>query len=121
MTQSREERIKALRAVLQKKWVVRSMSTTDFRPARGPNHPGQIPEPFHIYLLPSMERSGAYWADRSRAQLFDSPQEAEAEANRCLPADSAVRVNIAPALDDDMPTYWELDKLRFQRKQAARS
>jgi hypothetical protein len=98
------------------KWVVRSMTTTDWVPAYGPGRPEQKPEPYHIYLLPYLERRGAYWADIGRAELFDSPQAAETEAKRCLSPESAARVDIVPALDRGIPTYWELDKAAWERR-----
>ena len=39
------------------RYVIRSMSTTDARP-------GQQVVPYHIYLLPPLERSGAYWSSK---------------------------------------------------------
>ena len=98
------------------KYVVRSMTTTDadWR-TRAPV------TPYHIYLVPPMERGGAYWGSKYRAQLFDSPQEAEAEVARCLPRDGEYGsyVNIVPADDRDVPTYWDIQELNKPRQDAA--
>lgn len=91
------------------KYVVRSMSTTDY--CLG----GPAIRQYHIYLLPRAERKGAYWATYG-AQVFDTPQEAEAEAKRSLPRDD--HWQIAPLNDTTMMDYWDLDQLIYDRSKA---
>lgn len=79
------------------KYVVRSMSTTD-------SVRGSAPVPYHVYLLPPEKRLGAYWSSPHRAQLFASPQEAEAEAVRS----NTSGYQVAPADDTQMPAYWDI-------------
>src|SRR5215831_19646157 len=82
------------------KYVVRSMSTSDWN--------GRDPVvPYHIYLLPPTERAGAYWASYFRAQLFDTPQAAEAEARRSLKSDYW-NWDVVPANHESCPDFWEL-------------
>jgi len=89
-------------------YVVRSMTTTDFD-----IRSGRPVTPYHIYLLPPELRHGAYWSGTYRAMTFDSPQDAEAEANRCL--SNPNNANIVPLDDHDIPTYWELRDLARAR------
>ncbi len=98
MTISHEERlarIAARRAALAGKFVIRSMSTTDYTPTTPVR-------PYHIYLKPAHERSFAYWAQFG-AQIFDSAEEAQAEADRI----KLSGYDIAPA-DGSGPTFWEI-------------
>jgi hypothetical protein len=78
-----------------------------------------MPAPFHTYLLPR-PRGGAYWGSKYRAQVFSSPQEAEAEAKSALNHD---RYDIVPYDHRDVPDYWELSadwQIRAaQRREAA--
>jgi hypothetical protein len=92
------------------KYVVRSMTTTDFDVRSG-----KAPVPYHIYLMPSIKRVGAYWSSAFQAEMFDSPQAAEAEAKRSLSND---HYDIVPFSDKDVPTYWELQDMRRARKAA---
>jgi hypothetical protein len=84
----------------QTKYVIRSMSTTDYDVRTG-----QGSEPFHIYLMPSAKRAGAYWGGKFAGEVFDTPQAADVEAKRSLPDG---RYQIAMLDDRTMPTYWEL-------------
>lgn len=93
------------------KYVVRSMTTTDFDVVRGIQA-----EPYHIYLMPPHKRVGAYWASIFHAQLFDTPQEAEAEIARSLhglyPHQPDTDSQVVPVDDSKMPAYWELRDAR---------
>lgn len=67
------------------KFVIRSMSTTDYRPAyrRGDYfEPAQQPKPYHIFLKEAGKRHGAYWASYGDIARFETAEEAEAEAKR---------------------------------------
>ncbi len=55
------------------RYVIRSMSTTDWRP-------GQQVVPYHIYLLPSRERGGAWWSSSHyRAERYETLEDAQVE------------------------------------------
>ena len=80
-------------------YVVRSMSTTDYRPG------GDRVVPYHIYLMKPEARTGAYWNQGIyHAQRFASPQQAEAEAVRLKLANW----DVAPFDHGAMPDFWEL-------------
>lgn len=86
-------------------FVIRSMSTTDYRPAMRCGTtliPEQKPQPYHIYLKPVGQRSGAYWANHiGQAMRFANVAEAQAEADRIsLPGYEISAV-------DDPTTYWD--------------
>lgn len=79
-------------------FIIRSMSTTDFRP-------GTPSVPFHVYLKPMNKRAGAWWS-RSliEAQVFDTIEAAEAEWRRVF-SDVLGTQDIAPR-DCTIPV-WE--------------
>jgi hypothetical protein len=87
------------------KYVVRSMSTTDMPECK----------PYHVYLMPSHKRTGAYWTSGLwDAQRFDTPQEAEAEIARSLKDWNGKpdhRSQIVPEDHRHVPTYWEIQGL----------
>jgi hypothetical protein len=91
-------------------FVIRSMTTTDYDFRR----PSTPVVPYHIYLLPSHKRRGAYWSSKWEAERFDTIEAAEAEVARSLPVrdkwDS--RPEIVPVNDDNIPTFWDNQKLR---------
>lgn len=66
----------------QTEFVIRSMSTTDYRPADrwGPE---QKPVPYHIYLKPIDKRASAFWTNHTiDAMKFANVADAQAEADR---------------------------------------
>lgn len=82
-------------------FVIRSMSTTDYRPADrwGPE---QRPVPYHIYLKPIGQRSGAFWANHTvHAMKFASIEEAQAEADRINLSDYEI------SAIGDPTTFWD--------------
>lgn len=92
---ARKARFDAIRAERAGQWVIRSMSTTDAAF-------GQKPEPYHIYLLPRHERIGAYWANKFRAALFASEQDAKDEAA----ASKLTGFQVVPFNDEALAPYW---------------
>lgn len=94
------------------KFMIRSMTTTD-------SIRGSAVTPFHIYLLPSAERRGAYWSSAYRAQQFDSIAAAQTEIDRSLPSCASYEplYDIVPADDRAVPTFWDArDTPRDARK-----
>lgn len=90
------------------KFVVRSMTTTDYRPQYG-----QLPSPYHVYLLKPERRIGAYWcASQHDVQLFDTVEAAQAEIDRCLKRHFSYEplYDIVPQDDRAVPTFWDARK-----------
>lgn len=87
------------------KFVIRTMTTTDWRP-------GQHITPYHLYLRPAHERTSAYWVSYGKRAEFDSIEEAEAEIEAWLRNDKTGtrRPDIVPVNDRDVPTYWDARK-----------
>jgi hypothetical protein len=94
------------------KYVVRSMTTTDFDIVRG-----IAPVPYHVYLMPCKQRAGAYWSSIYRAQTFATIAEAEAEIDRAFTNRDKWwrRPEIAPVNDRDVPTYWNNQKVGMRQ------
>ena len=90
-------------------FVIRSMSTTDYRPAYrgagGKVYGPYLPEPYHCYLLPVAKRISAYWAPLYAAMQFDTAEQAQAEIERC----SLTSCDVVPADHEKqgLPAYWE--------------
>lgn len=89
-------------------FVIRSMSTTDFRPAyRSGNTvvPAQTPKPYHIFLLEAHKRAGAYWTPYGDIAKFDTAEAAHAEAKRA----GVERYDVVPQdfAAQGLPNYWE--------------
>lgn len=86
-------------------FVVRSMSTTDYRPAwrSGTTFvPEQLPQPYHIYLLE--KRIGAYWASGLHtAMKFETEEAAQAEIDRC----GLTSCDIVPVDHSKLLNFWE--------------
>lgn len=85
-------------------FVIRSMSTTDYRAAMRCGTTlisEQKPKPYHIYLKPVGLRAGAFWANHIvHAMRFANVAEAQAEAER-------VGLNgYEISATDDPTTYW---------------
>lgn len=96
-------------------FVIRSMSTTDYRPADrfGPE---QKPVPYHIYLMVPEKRASAWWS-RSMldAMKFSTEDEAKAEFDRLFgDKPDYAKPEIAPADAEyrGLPTFWENRKAR---------
>lgn len=89
-------------------FVIRSMSTTDFSPARRCGTmfiPAQKSTPYHIFLREPAKHAGAYWAGFFEAQRFDTEEAAQAEAARI----SLLGYDIAPVnfTETGFPNYWD--------------
>lgn len=87
-------------------FVVRSMTTTDWRPG------GPHVTPYHIYLRTADKRVSAYWSDRYEAAKFESIEAAEKEIEAWLRNDKigTRRPDIVPVDDRNVPTYWDARK-----------
>jgi hypothetical protein len=88
------------------RYVIRSMSTTDFEP-----YSHEPVRPYHIYLMRPELRGRAYWSNLGDAQRFDSYRKAEAEERRLFPEDDRRTANIVPEDDRAYPTYWEISNM----------
>jgi len=89
-------------------FVIRSMSTTDYRVA-GYGQAEQKPVPYHIYLAKPERRGGAWWTtslnDMAR---YETEADAQAEYDRLFAGEKYSKPQIAP-LDADalgIPAYW---------------
>lgn len=88
------------------KFVIRSMSTTDYRPAwrSGTTFvPEQLPQPYHIYLLEREKRTGAYWSGLHGAMKFETEEAAQAEIDRY----SLTNCDIVPVDHSKLLNFWE--------------
>ena len=89
------------------KFVIRSMSTTDYRMAyRSGNTfvPEQKPIPYHVYLMPVEKRRGAYWNRHLLdAMAFDTIEDAHNEIARC----ELTSCDVVPYEHSNLPLYWE--------------
>lgn len=89
------------------KFVIRSMSTTDYRMAYRSGAtfvPEQKPVPYHVYLMPLEKRRGAYWNRfLGDAMTFETVEAAQAEIDRC----DLTSCDIAPYDHSNLPAYWE--------------
>lgn len=89
-------------------FVIRSMSTTDYRPARRCGNtviPAQQSEPYHIFLIEAGKRTGAYWTRCGDIARFDTVEEAQAEADRArVTGYDIVPIDFA---QQGLPSYWE--------------
>jgi hypothetical protein len=107
-----EQRQERARARYADKWVIRSMSTTDYQWGAG----AKPVTPYHIYLMRPECRGSAWWsACRFETALFDSPQAADAEA-RMLFAKHREHWDVVPALDGDIPTYWDIQEMNREAR-----
>ena len=88
-------------------FVIRSMSTTDYRMAYRSGAtfvPEQKPVPYHTYLMPVEKRQRAYWNRfLGDAMVFQSREDAQAEINRC----GLTSCDVAPYDHSKLPAYWE--------------
>jgi len=93
------------------KFVIRSMSTTDYDPRSGSK-----PEPYHLYLARSECRGGAYWRSRFSSEImtFESIEDALCHGENHLNKldDWSIRhgndrFDVVPFVDKDVPTYWD--------------
>lgn len=89
-------------------FVIRSMSTTDFTPARRIGNtviPAQQAQPYHIFLKEAGKRHGAYWARSGDIARFETVEEAEAEAQRA----KVTGYDIVPVdfVAQGLPNYWD--------------
>ena len=73
------------------RYVIRSMSTTDFEP-----YSHEPVRPYHIYLMRPELRGRAYWSDLGDAQRFDSYRKAEARSVVCSPRTTAAPRTSSP-------------------------
>ncbi len=89
------------------KFVVRSMSTTNYYPAfrsGGKLIPEQLPQPYHVYLLEVAKRIGAYWSSSPfSAMTFETEEAAQAEIDRC----ELTTCDIVPVDHSHLPNFWD--------------
>lgn len=89
------------------KFVIRSMSTTDYRMAYRSGTtfvPEQKPEPYHVYLMPAEKRRGAWWNRfLGDAMTFETVEDAQAEIDR----HGLTSCDVAPYDHSNLPAYWE--------------
>ena len=87
-------------------FVIRSMSTTDWRP-------GETVVPYHIFLLPAHKRAGAWWTRAaSQAQTWATAEEAQAELDVLFAGKSKPEVAAIDADQKGLPTFWDNQKTR---------
>lgn len=101
------------------KFIVRSMTTTDFDVVRGIQA-----VPYHIYL--TANRTSAYWGSRYDAMQFDTVEAAQAEIDRSFSAtakegwaryhNAPEIVPLDPQAEADLPTYWERQRARSEAR-----
>lgn len=89
-------------------YVIRSMSTTDYRMAYRSGTtfvPEQKPVPYHVYLMPREKRTRAFWSWILDAMKFASIEEAQAEIDLY----GLTSCDIVPEDHEalGLPTYWE--------------
>lgn len=89
------------------KFVVRSMSTTNYQPAMRCGDkliPAQQPKPYHVYLLEVAKRIGAYWSSSPfSAMTFETEEAAQAEIDRC----GLTSCDIVPVDHSKLPNFWD--------------
>lgn len=98
------------------KFVIRSMSTTDYVIGR-PGYPAQQPVPYHIYLKRRELRSGAYWTTfMPDVATFDSIEDAIAHGKASLRDERFDVVPFAPNDSVRVPTYWDARKGNYKNR-----
>ena len=89
------------------KFVIRSMSTTDYVPAyrSGADRvPEQKPVPYHVYLMPAEKRRSAFWNRfLGDAMTFETVEAAQAEIAR----HGLTSCDVVPYDHSNLPAYWE--------------
>jgi hypothetical protein len=82
------------------RYVIRSMTTTDF--GLGSK------EPVKPYLLPPVQRCGAYWPRLAPAMTFDRPEAAYQEGVESL---RQKYFDLAPVNDPDGQNFWDIQAM----------
>ncbi len=90
-------------------FVIRSMSTTDYRCA-GYGLPEQKPVPYHIYLAKPEKRGSAWWTTSlNDLARYETEADAQAEYDRLFAEEKYSKPQIVPVDADarGIPSYWE--------------
>jgi len=92
-------------------FVIRSMTTTDYRMAYRSGDvlvPEQKPVPYHIYLRKPHRRGSAFWAGKHEAMKFSTVDDAMFHGREILTKPYGdTRFEVVPENDANVTPYWQ--------------